>query len=127
MLHKIAFKWNVYRPLVDHIPACRSVGDVPAQWGVPARGVHLPRGCTFPGVYLPRGSVPKNVRIVPRGCTYPGGVPAKWGVPAQRGVLYLVMKCLTSGGTCPGGTCRGIKVPAQVLPPFKDRQTPVKT
>ena len=62
------------------------------QGGVPARGVYLPGGCTYLGVYLPRW-------YLPRGCTCLGVVPAQWGVPAWGSVF-----------TCPGG------VPAQVPP-----------
>ena len=43
-----ALMWGVYLPK----------GDVPAQGGVPAQGVYLPRvkGCTCPQGYLPRYS-----------------------------------------------------------------------
>ena len=42
------------------------LGGVPAKGGVPAGG------CTYPGVYLPRG------------CTFPGGVPAQVSSPVNR-------------------------------------------
>ena len=65
--------------------------------GVPARGVFLPRGCTYlGGVCLPGGSIVEGylpggvpVWVVPA----QGSVPARGGVPAQG-----VGRC-----TCPGG------------------------
>ena len=44
---------------------------------VPARGVYLPRVCTF------RGSVPAGRGVPAWGCVPVGGVPALRGVPAQ--------------------------------------------
>ena len=49
-MHKNAFQWDAYRPLVNRIPACTVAGGVPAQ-----EGVYLPGG-----VYLPKG-VPAQV------------------------------------------------------------------
>ena len=62
-------------------------------------GVYLPGGVPVQGVYLPRGGVPA------RGCSFPGGY-------LLRGVY------LPGGCTCPGGTCLG------TLPPCvqNDRQ-----
>ena len=95
---------------------CTCNGGVPAQWGVPARGVYLPGGvpCQWDvpawGVYLPRGC---NCQ----GCTCQGGT-CLGGVPA-RGVY------LPKGGIPAwGGVYLPRRVPAQVLPPREqnDRQ-----
>ena len=92
----IAFQWDAYHLLVDHIPACTGQGGVciPActgQGGVYpsmhwAGGVypsmHWAGGC-LPGGCLP-GGVCTRV-CVPRGCVYPGGcLPRIGGLSSQR-------------------------------------------
>ena len=68
--------------------------------GVPAQG-----GCTWPGVYLPRG-VPAQGGVpawgyLPRGVYLPGGVPA-WGVYLPGGWgCTCPGECTCLGGTCP--------------------------
>ena len=63
--NKNAFEWDVYCPLVDHIPACTVAGVV----YLPGRGVPA-WGCNGPGVYLPKG-----VYVYLSGGTCPGTPP----------------------------------------------------
>ena len=74
-VHKNAFQWDAYCPLVDRIPACTVPGGVPAggctcPGDVPAQG-----WCTCQGVYLPRGE------YLSGGCTCRGGVTCPGTAP----------------------------------------------
>ena len=69
---------------------------------VPAQGMYLPGGCTYPG------SVPAQGCTCP-GCTCPAGVPAQLVYLPREGV-YLPREGCTcpEGCICPeGGTCLG--------------------
>ena len=109
LMNKNAFQWNVYRPLVDHIPAwaggyvsqhalgrgvypSKHWAGVSAQGGVCLGGVCLgvsAQGVSAwwvcPGGCLPGGCLSKG--CLPRGCL-PGG-------------------CLPREGVCLGGLPRG--------------------
>ena len=77
--NKNAFRWDAYRPLVDH------------SRGVPARGV-------------PARGVPAQGGVCPRGCL-PKGWVACPGVPAQG--VCLPRGCLSRGVSAWGGVCLG--------------------
>ena len=83
--NKIAFQWDAYHPLVDHIPACTG-------WGV-----CLPGGCLPGGVCI--GVCPGGGGGV---CQ---GISARWCLP--RGVCPGVSaQGVSSQGLClPGGVC----------------------
>ena len=51
LLHKNAFQWDVYRPLVDRIPVCNGWGM--SAWGMSASG---PRGGVYPSMQWGRHS-----------------------------------------------------------------------
>ena len=98
-LNKNAFQWDVYRPLVDYIPACTTprgeVGCIPACTG---QGLSA-RGCVCPEVCLPRGCLPRGVstqgvlpgRCLPGGCLLGGVCP---GVSALGCLPLILRECL---------------------------------
>ena len=122
LIHKNAFQWDAYRPLVDRIPACTA---------------HVEGVCPG-GVYLPGGTYPREVYL-PGGVPGPGGggVPAQGGVYLPGGVPGLGEGVYLARGVSALGVYMPVGVPARgcipacngadTLPPPVDRQTPVKT
>ena len=86
--NKIAFQWDAYRPLVDHIPACTGRGGVSAWGGGVCQG-DVCRG----GVCI--GGLP-GVEVSARGCL-PGGVCPGGVCPAVS-----AQGCLPRGYVCQG-------------------------
>ena len=132
---KNAFQWDVYRSLVDHIPACTVVGGctclgVYLPRGVPAQGdphvdrilqhalhwregVSGPRGgcllwgCLILGGWLLQGGVWSWWCLV-RGVSAWGGVsgPGEWGVSVWWGVCSR--GCLVLRGICSRGVSASV-------------------
>ena len=128
LMNKNAFQWDVYCPLVDHIPAWAGGMYPSMHWAGGVSQQTLGRGC------LPRGVSAQGVSAC--GCLSRGCLP---GGSAQRGVCLGDVSprgvcpggCLPREGVCLGGLPRGCGRHPPPGPkadtPTMDRQTPVKT